>query len=49
MITITLKSGEIRYFSGGLRITISNGRYVIKYLNKVETILIDLIEEIRVF
>jgi len=48
-MTITLKSGEIKYFSGGLKITISNGRYVIKYLNIVETIPIDQVKEIRVF
>ena len=49
MATITLKSGEIRYFSGGLKITVSNGRYVIKYLNKIETISVDQVREIRVF
>jgi len=49
MTTITLKSGEIKYFSGGLKITVSNGRFVIKYLDKVETIPVDQVREIRVF
>lgn len=49
MITITLKSGEIKYFSGGLKITISNGKFVIKYSNKIETIPVDQVREIKVY
>jgi len=47
--TIVLKSGKGICFPCELKITISNGRFVIKYLDKVETIPIDQIKEIRVF
>ena len=49
LTAITLKSGEIKYFSDGLKITISNRRFVIKYSNNVETIAINQVKEIRVF
>ena len=45
---ITLNSGQEYKFQGDIKITISNGRYVIKYTNIVETFLVDLVKEIRI-
>lgn len=47
-MTIILYTGEVKFFHGKVSITISNGRFVIKYRNKVETFRIDLVKEIRV-